>query len=449
MNGPGDAGRSDAALLAALSPVLELAVIVAQTGERATPPIAAPLPLRPFLQFTKRIPAPALRAARRILDDDPEFRSRVSAIATEALVGRAGVLFAARPDGWEAELVDVTLESGEDESGERGARPDRKLERRLAGAEASVRRAEAALAKQRADLGASQSVLASERSARHALDEALDESRARNDLLDAALQQSRTEVDRLREELRSTQIALAAVQADRERLKAAEARREQLDAAIDRALDAVGAVGAAFETLRAATVTEIEIVPVTSAGRARTPSRIERAQAARPGGRRPTALPPAIFDDGPEAAHFLLRVAGVVVLIDGYNVSKWKWTALSAAEQRRRLCDVLEQLAARTGAELHVVFDGSDDDLLNEPAVAQGGGSRARTVRVSFSPPQVDADDVILELIGSVPQSRAVVVVSSDRRVRTGASQRGANVISSQQFVSAWGSPGAFVTPPR
>ena len=214
-------------------------------------------------------------------------------------------------------------------------------------------------------------------------------------------------------------------------------------------MSAVGGVRAAIDALRNRPATPIEIEPVTSAARPPTPSRVERAYAARPGGRRPAALPPAIFDDGPEAAHFLLRVPGVLVLIDGYNVSKWKWTALSASEQRRRLGDVLEQLAARTGAELHVVFDGSDDDLLNEPAVAQGAGSRARTVRLSFSPPQVDADDVILDLIGAVPLSRTVMVVSSDRRVRTGASERGANVISSQQFVSAWGSPGAFVIPPR
>ena len=85
-----------------LDAVLELAVIVAQAGLRTVPPLDAPVALRPFLGFTHKVPAPALRAARKVLDSDPQYRDRVAIVATEELVGEAGMLMLSRPDGWEA-----------------------------------------------------------------------------------------------------------------------------------------------------------------------------------------------------------------------------------------------------------------------------------------------------------------------------------------------------------
>ncbi len=46
------------------------------------------------------------------------------------------------------------------------------------------------------------------------------------------------------------------------------------------------------------------------------------------------------------------------------------------------------------------------------------------------------ADDVVVDLIGTFPAGRPVVVVSNDREVRDGARQEGANVIGSRTLIS-------------
>jgi predicted RNA-binding protein with PIN domain len=137
-----------------------------------------------------------------------------------------------------------------------------------------------------------------------------------------------------------------------------------------------------------------------------------------------------VLDDTAEAAEHLVRVPGALVLVDGYNAAKLLWPAAPAAELRERLVDALSELEARSGADVHVVFDGAD-----VPAAPPRPGGR-RPVRVTFSPPDVEADDVILALVDAVPPARAVVVASSDRRVQDGARRRGANVISSAQLAA-------------
>jgi predicted RNA-binding protein with PIN domain len=91
--------------------------------------------------------------------------------------------------------------------------------------------------------------------------------------------------------------------------------------------------------------------------------------------------------------------------------------------------DALAQLVARTGSDVEVVFDGSAD----APTVVVGD---RRGVRVSFSPPDVEADDVVIARAGEIPLHRPVTVVSNDRRVRDGARAAGANVISSAQLLA-------------
>jgi len=112
-------------------------------------------------------------------------------------------------------------------------------------------------------------------------------------------------------------------------------------------------------------------------------------------------------------------------------VSQTGWPDLAIAEQRRRLVDALTELAIRTGADISVVFDGADP--LWPPVVP----ATARVVRVSFSPAEVEADDVVLARVADLDASRPVLVASSDRRVRDGAAGMGANVISSPQLLAA------------
>ena len=79
----------------------------------------------------------------------------------------------------------------------------------------------------------------------------------------------------------------------------------------------------------------------------------------------------------------LLGVAGVVVLVDGYNVTMTGWPRLSAAEQREALERLVSDPASR-GAEVHLVYDG------------EGGGERRYTaagsaVRTTFTATRVAA----------------------------------------------------------
>jgi predicted RNA-binding protein with PIN domain len=148
--------------------------------------------------------------------------------------------------------------------------------------------------------------------------------------------------------------------------------------------------------------------------------------------RRPTPLPPAVFEDSPEATLHLLRVPRMVLLVDGYNVSLEAWPGRPISEQRRRLVDALAGLSARTGAEAQVVFDGAEQV---EPRAV--GPPPRSPVRVRFSPPDVDADEVLIELIDVLPPARPVTVATSDRRVQDDARDRGANVISTAQLLAA------------
>jgi predicted RNA-binding protein with PIN domain len=144
------------------------------------------------------------------------------------------------------------------------------------------------------------------------------------------------------------------------------------------------------------------------------------------------ALPPGVLDDSTAAADHLLRSPGVILLVDGYNLSKEAWPSLPIGVQRSRLVDALAELHARCGAEIEVVFDGVESDL---PAIA----SARAAVRVRFSPSGVEADDVLLDLVERLPLDRPVLVASSDKRVRDGARQRGANPLGARQLLAGLG----------
>jgi predicted RNA-binding protein with PIN domain len=156
-----------------------------------------------------------------------------------------------------------------------------------------------------------------------------------------------------------------------------------------------------------------------------------RAPRPRPRRRIPAALPPGVLDDSVEAADHLFRMPSIAVLVDGYNASQRGWFDLAIAEQRRRLVDALTEMAMRTGADVTVVFDGAESAW---PAAVP---KTSPIVKVSFSPADVEADDVILARVADIDPSRPVLVASSDRRVQDGAAALGANVISSDQLLAA------------
>jgi rRNA-processing protein FCF1 len=79
---------------------------------------------------------------------------------------------------------------------------------------------------------------------------------------------------------------------------------------------------------------------------------------------------------------------------------------------------------------VHVVFDGV------EPAQPVTSTGPRRLVRARFSPPDVEADDIVVDLVDDLPAHRPVLVASNDRAVREDAERRGANVISVSQLMA-------------
>jgi predicted RNA-binding protein with PIN domain len=145
-------------------------------------------------------------------------------------------------------------------------------------------------------------------------------------------------------------------------------------------------------------------------------------------------LPPAIFEESPEAAQHLVRLPGVVLVVDGYNVTLSSWPGADLPTQRRRLVDSLAELAMRVGTEVLVVFDGIDDgSRLQLPSSVRG------RMRVRFTASEVEADEVIIDLVASLPPHRVVVVATNDRRVREDVARKGANVITVDQLLTVIG----------
>lgn len=121
---------------------------------------------------------------------------------------------------------------------------------------------------------------------------------------------------------------------------------------------------------------------------------------------------------------------GAHLIVDGYNVSKTGFPELTLADQRERLVRQLGAFAARTSAEVTVVFDG---------AAVSVARPIARGVRVLFSPPGVIADDVIADLARAEPAGRVLVVVSSDRRVADQSVAAGGRSAPSAVLLAAMG----------
>ncbi|UOX85139.1 NYN domain-containing protein [Amycolatopsis sp. FBCC-B4732] len=123
-----------------------------------------------------------------------------------------------------------------------------------------------------------------------------------------------------------------------------------------------------------------------------------------------------------------LALPNVHLIVDGYNVTKTGYPELALADQRDRLIHQLQALAARTSAEVTVVFDGAG--VLSVPA------SVPRGVRVLFSDRGVLADDVIRNIVATEPAGRPMVVATSDRAVADSVRGGGAHPTPSSVLVS-------------
>ena len=380
-------------------------------GRRPDAPAAAQprASLKPYLRFQKLPPA-ALGPVRRAVESDEEFRQRVAAVATEELVGRPGWLWLHRPDGWEDELATVLDADAAEATAAADAprRPGRRQtgRRRRGGRPAGHRRAGGGPG--RAGRGRSTGA-GSWRPGGPA---------------------STARVAQLEIELGGARRRLAAGRARRrrrrpsvwprptERAGDAEARLAVVEARLDRGRGprpGRGSGPGARPPGRRGPAGGRPTPPTDTAPAARDDDRLtaalrdaaaaterlgealrRRGRCHRPGSgppragaapatprprrprRTPLPLPGGVFADTVQAATHLVRQPGVTLVVDGYNAAKLGWPDETLPLQRERLLDVLEELVARHGTAVHVVFDGAD--------VPVAPLRRRRRMHVEFSP---------------------------------------------------------------
>jgi predicted RNA-binding protein with PIN domain len=135
----------------------------------------------------------------------------------------------------------------------------------------------------------------------------------------------------------------------------------------------------------------------------------------------------ALSEDDPARLDQLMGLPRAHLIVDGYNVTKRGFGEISLEHQRSRLVAGLGALAAQSGSEVTVVFDGAE----KMPAAL----GTPRGVRVLFSRKGQTADEVIRQLVRAEPAGRPVVVISSDREVADGVRRHGAYPLSSDTLL--------------
>ncbi len=405
---------------------------------RAADPLDLPAALRQYQSWApRRLRHPrVLVLVKRVLETDARFRA---ATDQQVLDGEPALARLLR-DGRHAEA----LASGETPEavarvgialGAEGSSAVDAAATAAAAQEALAQagRTEAAAAELRADLEAARARADAEAAAAKA---ARDDLRAlreelrraerritaladRTRQLEQELAHSRAAVEAARTEAAGTQRRLTGRLAEAQ-AQLAEARRQyrvlrrsssRVDPVVAEALGALERDLAALR--RAAGLDEQPAV-----GTAPTPRRPER--------RVPLPVPAGRVGDDPETLLAWMATPGVLVLVDGYNVTKHVrgFPDARLEDQRTLLVDLCRRLARRWGAELTVVFDGADVTPL---PTKLGMGA----VGVVFTEAGCTADDEIVARVNAEPPDRPVVVVSSDNEVRERSATLGANVAPS------------------
>ncbi|MQA26530.1 MAG: hypothetical protein GEU94_13925 [Micromonosporaceae bacterium] len=159
----------------------------------------------------------------------------------------------------------------------------------------------------------------------------------------------------------------------------------------------------------------------------RLPADFVAASAAELPGEREAERARALDADDPARLDQLLGLPKAHLIVDGYNVTKRGFGDVSLEQQRQRLVGGMGGIAAQTGAEVTVAFDGADRMVGLPPA--------PRGVRVLFSRKGQTADDLIRQLVRAEPAGRPVVVISSDREVADGVRRHGAYPLSADALL--------------
>ncbi|GIH08816.1 RNA-binding protein [Rhizocola hellebori] len=152
---------------------------------------------------------------------------------------------------------------------------------------------------------------------------------------------------------------------------------------------------------------------------------VASAHAQTPGAQTPATR--GLDSDDPARLGQLLALPKSHLIVDGYNVTKRGFAEMSLEQQRNRLVAALGLVAAQSGAEVTVVFDGAERVHGLPPA--------PRGVRVLFSHKGETADELIRRLVRAEPPGRPLVVVSSDREVADGVKRHGAYPMGSDSLL--------------
>nr|MBA3350126.1 NYN domain-containing protein [Actinomycetota bacterium] len=160
----------------------------------------------------------------------------------------------------------------------------------------------------------------------------------------------------------------------------------------------------------------------------KTTSRPHTPQA--PARRIPLLVPKGRFEDDPDTLSEWLSAPGVMLLVDGYNVTKAEggFGELALELQRDRLVEGVSALQLKTKAGATIVFDGS----IVPPGI---GRPRKRRVKVVYSSQDETADDHIVALLEELPPL-PVVVATNDKELRGRVRGLGATVATSGQLLA-------------
>ena len=399
----------------------------------------------------------ARRQLQRALEVDDDFRNRVSDrfLAREDVVdlrgrwsapdaltlvdeaGRDGklailasMLYAARPDGWTFGFGVAYAAAARDAEDARLRAEARGRAAELAGAAEARRRADAARIRADEERARAEEELRTERQSRReglitadrAREQAVLEATVATDALDAAHAATRAAAARAgRAEARVVELEATLAEAGRRPQSAVDA-------------DALGDVahelrGLADQLDTLASPPPIPVLPPPVSAPASRAPLVSASSRPRPRPRRTRpACPPGVVADSRVGLDGMLRTRGVLLIVDGYNVSKTAWGGAPLEEQRERLVAALAELHLRIRCDVTVVFDGAD--VRGVPLPRKPG------VRVVFSDAGETADDVVVREAGAPATTIPIVVASSDAEVRTRAEVVGAAVVQSAVLLS-------------